>query len=76
MDPLLSGICTHCGQNGYDCKCDSFHPNVIAKRVFELSLEEAMALKDFILKSGYISPEFHPMINDIYNRLDRFINKS
>lgn len=27
IDPLLA-ICSHCNLNGYECRCDRFHPNV------------------------------------------------
>ena len=27
-DPLEEGICIKCHENGYNCKCDQFHPTI------------------------------------------------
>lgn len=41
-DPTLAGICSRCGETGYDCKCENFHPNI--PTTYEFTIEECRAL--------------------------------
>lgn len=40
-DPLKDSICSKCGEDGYNCKCEQFHPNLpILIDINSLNLEE------------------------------------
>lgn len=42
----------------------------------ELTREEVRALVNFLYSIGYISPETHPMIDEVFRKLVRFLNDS
>ena len=41
-----------------------------------LTVEEALALREFLLHCGYISYEFHEDVHKVWTRLDKFVNKT
>lgn len=42
---------------------------------FILTIEEALALQNFLLTCGYISYEFHEDIHKIWDKLNKFISE-
>ena len=82
---LPQGICSKCHEDFMNCKCDSFHPNIIDPELYEvksisyhMNLNELRALYR-ILEYHYISyedQEAHNVVNKIAkilkeNELDR-----
>lgn len=43
---------------------------------FCLTVEEALALQEFLLTCGYISYEFHEDIHKLWARLDKFVKET
>lgn len=78
-NPLIVQICSHCGQNGFHCRCDSFHPNfnllsnLDSNQYLILSREECLELMKFFHDDGYISHEFHSKTLKIINRIEEFL---
>lgn len=78
---MLEQICSRCGENGLNCKCEMFHPNVntmiINETLFVLSKQEVQALHDYFYhRAGWISPEFDSIVNDIIKRIDKWLKLS
>ena len=78
-DPLSTQICSHCGFNGYHCRCDSFHPNFSLLSTLDssnfllLSKEECKQLIKFFYDDGYISHEFHSDTHKIISKIEEFV---
>lgn len=43
-------------------------------KTLELNEEEARALVSFLYSIGYINQEVHPMIDEVFRKLVRFLN--
>lgn len=74
---IPKGECSYCHENFMNCRCDSFHPNIISAS-FEDSLivskEEAKDLEKFFLSCGYISYEDYNEVHKFIIKLRRFLN--
>lgn len=63
----LSEICSKCHENGMNCHCENFHPNV--QPTYEFTIEELRALYR-VLEHEYLpydDLEVHKVVSKIMN---------
>lgn len=68
----LTDLCSKCGENGMNCKCDQFHPNI--EKEYGFTLDELKTLFH-LFEHEWISYE-NVKANEVLNKIIKIIRST